>query len=292
VSSATPPPIWVKILITPARLNGLVTVPFPFSYTICLHRRQNAPMTTLGAVRSTKRRAILVAIHDVEPATYERCALIRDWLADHGVERVTLLVIPARDLHPLHDRRPEIAGWLSQRQECGDAIAQHGFQHLQLRRPAWPRQAFTRVAHAGEPEFVGLDGDETSRAVEAGWRVLKLAGVEPRGFVAPAYAYTQALRETLSTRFEWWAELLSLRRGDDRRPLSSPPISVAGRGAIGRAVSPGVLRVGALAAGSTLRIDVHPRDLGCTRHMLALESVLRHASGRTALTYDDLAASA
>ena len=29
---------------------------------------------------------IAVAIHDVEPATWERCALIRDWLADHAYE--------------------------------------------------------------------------------------------------------------------------------------------------------------------------------------------------------------
>ena len=30
--------------------------------------------------------AIAVALHDVEPATFERCALIRDWLADCGVD--------------------------------------------------------------------------------------------------------------------------------------------------------------------------------------------------------------
>ena len=45
-------------------------------------------------------RTIAVALHGIEPATWERCALIRDWLDDHGVDRVTLLVIPARDLHP------------------------------------------------------------------------------------------------------------------------------------------------------------------------------------------------
>jgi hypothetical protein len=26
--------------------------------------------------------AVAVAIHDIEPATFERCALIRDWLDD------------------------------------------------------------------------------------------------------------------------------------------------------------------------------------------------------------------
>lgn len=248
-------------------------------------------MVGLGASRRTHDRTILVALHDVEPATFDRCALIRDWLADHGVERVTLLVIPARDLHPLNDRRPEIAEWLHECQQRGDTVAQHGFQHLQLRRARWPRQALTRLAHAGEAEFVGLDGEETLRAVDAGWRVLKLAGIEPRGFVAPAYAYTSALRETLATRFDWWAELLRVRRGvalPGDSPLLSPPISLVGGGPLSSVTSPTRLHVRALAAGATLRIDVHPRDLDHTRHMLSLERVLQGSRERTAVTYEDL----
>jgi hypothetical protein len=260
---------------------------------ICLQKREGCAVMHLVETSTRARdRTILVALHDVEPATFDRCALIRDWLADHGVERVTLLVIPARDLHPLHDRRPEITQWLHDCQHRGDAIAQHGFQHLQLRRAAWPRQALTRIAHADEAEFVGLDGEETSRAVEAGWRVLKLAGVEPRGFVAPAYAYTQALREALMSRFDWWAELLRVRRGrpadSAAQPFLSPPIKLAAGGAINRLLSPGLLRIGALAAGSTLRVDVHPGDLDHTRHMLALERVLQSSRRSTAVTYDDL----
>src|SRR4051812_29051109 len=70
-----------------------------------------------------RRDTIAVAIHDVEPATFERCALIRDWLDDHGVDRVTLLVIPAPDLHPFFQRRPELAAWLLDCRDRGDAIA-------------------------------------------------------------------------------------------------------------------------------------------------------------------------
>jgi predicted deacetylase len=101
------------------------------------------------------RRAgsIAVALHDVEPATFERCALIRDWLDDHGIARVTLLVIPAPDLHPFNDRRPEMVQWLADCAGRGDAIAQHGFQHRAS--AAAPRRSDPAA------EFLG-------RAVEAG----------------------------------------------------------------------------------------------------------------------------
>src|SRR3954452_16571615 len=95
---------------------------------------------------------LAVSLHDVEPATFERCALIRDWLNDLGVDRVTLLVIPAPDLHPFHDRRPDLAEWLDECSRAGDAVAQHGFHHPRGRRG----------------EFAGLDGTETRRAVLAG----------------------------------------------------------------------------------------------------------------------------
>ena len=54
--------------------------------------------------------------------------MIRDWLGDHGVDRVTLLVIPARDLHPVGERSPEMVSWLAERRDAGDSIAQHGFR--------------------------------------------------------------------------------------------------------------------------------------------------------------------
>jgi len=237
---------------------------------------------------------IAVAVHDIEPATFERCALIRDWLDDHGVDRATLLVIPARDLHPVGERSPEMASWLRERRRAGDSIAQHGFQHQQGHRGmSWGRM----LAHgpgSRTGEFLGLDRAETTRAVNAGWRVLKLAGIEPDGFVAPAYAYTRALREALAGRFRWWAGLWALHRprsasGVAPGGLLAPAWGLGTDGALGRALSPALIRAGGLMCGRTLRVDVHPADLEHVRHVLALEWVLGRAGHRReAITYDDL----
>jgi predicted deacetylase len=251
---------------------------------------------------STARRTIAVALHDIEPATFERCALIRDWLDDHGVGQVTLLVIPARDLHPLAERSPEMVSWLIERERGGDAIAQHGFQHLRSGARGGKAYQSLRTLNADhESEFVGLDPSETRRAVDAGWRVMKLAGIEPRGFVAPGYAYTPALRRTLGERFHWWAALLGLHRArpggriavESERDLLGPPIALSSTGRLRRALSPALLRGGALISGATLRLDLHPSDLEHTDHMLALEWVLkRSARTREAVTYEQLASAA
>ncbi len=251
----------------------------------------------------TANRKIAVALHDIEPATFERCALIRDWLDDHGVGRVTLLVIPARDLHPIGERSPEMAHWLAERSRTGDSIAQHGFVHEQLQRGAFSRPGLVFTPNRRAAEFAALDSDETRKAVDAGWRVLKLAGIEPDGFVAPAYAYTPALRRVLPRKFRWWASLLRLHRthplpgGNPRQQLGptwglTPALGMGTDNPVKRALSPSLIRVGSLICGNTLRVDLHPTDLQHPRHMLALEWIL-HRTGRRrqAITYDELAAS-
>ena len=171
--------------------------------------------------------------------------------------------------------------WLSECTSRGDAIAQHGFQH---RRPTnAPRRANPAA------EFIGLDAEDTRRAVEAGRRVLRLAGVRPRGFVAPAYAYTDALRETLAGSFDWWAGLVRVYGVSG--PTLAPALTLGTSTALKRLASPWLVRAGAFGAGNLLRLDLHPADLDHPRHIGAVEGVLKRARRhvRQAVTYDDLA---
>jgi len=232
-----------------------------------------------------QKGVIAVAIHDVEPATWERCALIRDWLGDHGVNRVTLLVIPARDLHPLGERCPEMSSWLRERRAAGDSIAQHGFLHDPL--GVRPNDGRALMLRGPRGEFAGLDEREARRAVDAGWRILKLSGNEPDGFVAPAYAYTPQLLRVLPRRFRWWATLLHVRSCPAGTATAvaldsglSPAWGAGSRGRLGNALAPSLIRVGGRLAGHVLRVDVHPASLQHPREMLALESVLGRESVR------------
>ena len=231
--------------------------------------------------------AIAVALHDIQPASFERCALIRDWLDDLGIAKVTLLVIPAGDLHHFADRRPELADWLAERVRAGDSVAQQGFQHRQARRGPLVR-GLLRSRAGGAPEVAGLDEAEARRAVDAGRRVLRLAGIEPRGFVAPAYAYTAALQRVLAVSFEWWASLRGLRTDHGRGAIRAHALALDTHSALRRA-SPAALRAGARVAGGVLRLDLHPTDLDHRAHVGAVEAVLRRARHRQALTYDELA---
>lgn len=265
-------------------------------------------------LRGHTQQTLAVALHGIEPATFERCALIREWLDDHGVDRVTLLVIPARDLHPVGERCPEMIEWLRGRAGAGDSIAQHGFQHVRPRSDGSARRLLARAQGQRDGEFVGLDNEETRRAVHAGWRVLKLAGIEPDGFVAPSYAYTSALRQALSLKFRWWADLLRVHRTQPELDFdtynrihalqrAAPPIarepadtplapawSLAATGPLSRVLSPSLVRAGSLLPTSTLRLDLHPADLQLPRHMMALEWVLgRSSPRRRAITYRELA---
>lgn len=240
--------------------------------------------------QATARGTLAVTIHEIEPATWERCALLREWLADHGVARATLLVVPAPDLHPFDRRSPALRAWLEERIADGDEVAQHGLLHRRT-RPGAPRRAGAGRSPRDAAEFVGLDAAETARALDAGRRILADAGIVAHGFVAPGFAYTRALHEALRSRYAWWATAEALHRSTAPRPLRSAAL---GRGAVDplrRAASPFLVRTASrVAGGRPVRLELRPGDVDHPRSIAAAQAVLRRHAHRRALTCGQLAA--
>ena len=226
-----------------------------------------------------------ITLHDVEPATFVRCVEVRDWLAERDVDCTTLLVIPAADLHAFDRRSPDLARWLRERSAAGDAVAQHGLRHRRTRPASPPRNWLARWQGGLAAEFPGLGARATADAVREGRAILARAGIEARGFVAPGFAYTRALRHEIEQNFDWWASYLRVQRPHGRG-LIAPARCLGTSSALKRALSPLAAHVG--VPSNLLRIEIHPQDFDHPAHVRALERLILRSRGRTAVTYDDL----
>jgi predicted deacetylase len=229
---------------------------------------------------------LAIALHDVEPDTLDRCRFIRQWLAARGAECITLLAIPhagARALEP----DGACADWLRARAAAGDAIAQPGMHHQRQRRAGRARAWLADRQGGDAAEFVGLTEQETADAVDAGRTLLTAAGLTPHGFVAPAYAYTPALRRALRSRYAWYGGLLGIYGA---RTLCVPAQGLGTSTDFKRRTSPALMRIGVRVPTRVLRLDVHPADFELRSHVSALETALRQADDRRPVTYDELAA--
>jgi len=233
-------------------------------------------------------RSLAVAIHDVEPRSFERTREIRDWLAQRGVERVTLLVIPASELHPIGPRAPGLITWLRERTADGDSVAQHGLAHRAAFRTPWPRSILAGFQGGRAAEFPGLDPDATRHRVEIGLRLLRDAELDPAGFVAPGYAYTRALRQVLeASSHRWSADLGGVNVKSGGR-IRARALCLGSSTPLKRALSPTVVLAAARGEGELMRLDVHPADFDLPGHVSAVQAVLELAQGRRVITYDDL----
>jgi predicted deacetylase len=233
------------------------------------------------------RDTLAVALHDVEPRSFARAKQIREWLLYRDVGQITLLVIPAPDLHPIGARAPALAAWLRGRVACGDSVAQHGLAHKTGGGPRWPRRVLANWQGGHAAEFPGLGPEEAAKRVYTGRRLLREIELDPRGFVAPGYAYTRALRGILDDSFEWFADLRTVRSRSHGN-VRSRALCLGSSTYLKRTLSPPLVRAASHAPGRVMRVDIHPADFDLPGHVATLEKLLDRATRRDAVTYDEI----
>ncbi|HXE56507.1 MAG TPA: polysaccharide deacetylase family protein [Gemmatimonadales bacterium] len=130
---------------------------------------------------------LLVSIHDVTPALRAGVETLWALCQPRGV-RPALLVVP--DWHgqwPL-ERHPDFVDWLRARADEGAEIVLHGERHdeVGLERTWWDHlRAWGRTAREGE--FLTLDREAARERIARGLARLRALGLEPVGFVPPAW---------------------------------------------------------------------------------------------------------
>jgi predicted deacetylase len=224
---------------------------------------------------------LLVALHDVTPA-YERWLDVLYRLLDGlGVRRYALLVVP--DWHggwPLA-RFGAFTGRLRERAAAGAEIVLHGLRHDEVGQPrslAHRARTFGRTDREGE--FASLAPTEAAVRIAQGLDALRTAGLEPLGFIPPAWLAGPDLPRVVGEAGLAFTEdtrgVLALADG---RRIRAPATCWSTRRAWRAAGSVVVaaLRVHLERARPLVRVALHPPDAGsptvlasCRRTLSAL----------------------
>jgi predicted deacetylase len=164
-------------------------------------------------------RHLIVSIHDVAPPNRTRTERLLDVLASAGVTRRSLLVIPNIGGHAPIDQDPPFCNWLRHRQEEGDEIVLHGYEHIAVGAPRTLLERFkNRWYTQGEGEFLTLSYADATARITRGAAMLANAGLRATGFVAPAWLINaDGLRAARDQGFEYTNSYLGVLDLANRR---------------------------------------------------------------------------
>jgi predicted deacetylase len=251
------------------------------------------PTVFAAAAAELEKPPLVVSIHDVAPPTRAASEKILGALRDCGIRVCSLLVVPNyhQTGRAIDDRR--FMQWLRDLESEGHEIVVHGYFHQRPRREreTLRQRWITRVYTSDEGEFYDLSYDDAFRRITQGRDEFTLAGLKPRGFIAPAWLLgVEAERAAADAEMEYTTRLTSvrdLRKGDD---VSARSLVYSVRNGWRRGVS--LAWNGALArvmAGAPLmRLAIHPPDLD---HPRVWRQICRLATSlpetRTPTTYRD-----
>lgn len=238
-------------------------------------------------------RGLVVSIHDVSPRTWAATKTMLDDLAKWGVARVSLLVIPDHHQqgHILKDA--DFCRWLVDRAAAGHEAVLHGYYHLRVRRGtegAWNRLV-TESYTAGEGEFFDLAEAEAFERVTRGRDEFRSVGLEPAGFIAPAWLLgAEATRAVARAGFQYTTRIGQVEDLVRNEAHVSQSLVYSVRAAWRRVVSLGwnSLLLRALGSRPLVRIGLHPPDWkypAIREH--ARKCIARALASREAITYED-----
>lgn len=138
---------------------------------------------------------LLVSIHDVTPALELNVARLWDICMHHGV-RPALLVVPNWHGEWPLEAHPRFMTWVRARAREGAEIVLHGERHDEVGLPRglgdhW--RAWGKTVREGE--FLTLDAPDAQARVLRALERLRQLGLEPTGFVPPAWLAREATHQ-------------------------------------------------------------------------------------------------
>lgn len=212
--------------------------------------------------------ALIVAIHDVAPDTFESCAALVKTLEKIGPVRFSLLVVPFYHRHHFISQNTVFLRWLRKREQLGDEIVLHGFTHTDDQTVRWPWDRLKRRVYThGEGEFAALTDAQARARLAFAKNCLNSLDFSPKGFVAPAWLFPSSLLTILPEYgFSYTTTLRKLITLPGKNTVPLPTIVYSTRSAWRKHMSRIYNQIRYFSAKESLflRIALHPGDVDTT----------------------------
>jgi uncharacterized protein len=239
-------------------------------------------------------RSLVVSIHDVSPVTRLICDRILEQLADLGIKRTSLLVIPNYHHSAPVAEDQVFQRWLIGRVQSGHEPVLHGYYHQRMRseNDSLLSRLTTEAYTAGEGEFFDLSFEEASDRLKSGLADLSFLSGKISGFIAPAWLLgKEAERAVRQCGFLYTTRIGSLIRFKNNDEIVSRSLVWSTRARWRAAASLAWNRtLGRMVRDCSLvRIGIHPPDYENAAVWKQIVKLLRELSlERHAASYGDL----
>jgi len=240
------------------------------------------------------RKKLVVAFHDLHEGNYRLCEDFLLRLERIGVDRSCLLTVPRWHNGTSACDNSRFCEWLRSAASSGHEAVLHGYNHMDEQPLSLypPHILVSRFYTAGEGEFYRLPENDARRKLIRGQEIISNCGIEPSGFIAPAWLLNRTCMPLLSEMgFAYTTTLARIVSLQEDRSIFAPTISFTSRSSLRRCLSEiWSRRMARLTANARiLRIAVHPVDF---RHGNIAEAIYRLVrlalEERDVCTYSDL----
>ena len=248
---------------------------------------------------SPASKSLIVSLHDAHPGSHAQIAEQVAFLADRGVTRSSILVVP--EFHHrgslLQDKNfcDTVSGWQAQ----GHEIVLHGYFHDRRESPPENLSTvfWTRLYTNREAEFLDLPLDTARLRLERGRALFESLGWRATGFVAPAWLMAEGVTNLLAEMgFAYTTrvgEIIPLLPGLNR-VIASQSLCYSTRAGWRRFASAvwNKYLYGRLRETDLVRLSLHPRDLEFPLMRRQIDQILRASlkRGFQPTTYGDYVA--
>jgi uncharacterized protein len=235
---------------------------------------------------------LLVSIHDVTPAHEQNVRKLWELCQCRGVSPALLVVPNWHGEWPL-EQYPQFIKWIQAGADQGAELILHGERHDENGLPRGTRDAWRAWGNtAREAEFLTLEEPIAAGRIAQGLSRLRRVGLNPSGFVAPAWLARNATdnaARALGIAFTEDASSIHLLASGTRVPSpvvrwsSRTPLRAWGSAAVAAA------RWRLQRDSTWPRLALHPQDLDRTATARSVAGALeRWCRHRTAGRYADL----